>query len=51
MDQKSTPSSSKPAPKSRTGRAKATTETLRLFIDAEELNRRIQNAPMSRYVE
>ena len=51
MDQKSSPSNAKPAPKTRTGRSKAVTETLRLFIDAEELSRRMQNVPLSRYVE
>ena len=51
MDQKSAPSNAKPGPKTRTGRSKAVTETVRLFLDAEELNRRRPNAPLSRYVE
>jgi hypothetical protein len=51
MDQKSSPSSTKAGAKSRAKRSKGTTETARLFLDIEELSRRSQSAPLSRYVE
>jgi hypothetical protein len=51
MDQKSAPTNARPGPKTRTGRSKAASETARLFLDAEEFSRRVQSAPLSRYVE
>jgi hypothetical protein len=51
MDPKPLPSPGKMGAKSSGKRSKATTETARLFLDVEELIRRSQTAPTSRYVE
>jgi hypothetical protein len=51
MDQKPAPTHARPAVKARAKRGKGPAETARLFLDIEELSRRSQNAPPSRYVE
>ncbi len=52
MDQKPTPTEGRASSKPRAAKpSQGTSETARLFLDVNELRRRSQNAPPSRYVE